>query len=92
VHGFFRSANVGYWVARDRQNRGLATSAVADVVRHAFDELELHRVEAGTLVDNIASQRVLEKNGFTRIGVARKYLLIAGVWRDHVLFERIAGD
>jgi ribosomal-protein-alanine N-acetyltransferase len=90
--GFLLSANVGYWVAHDRQGQGLATRAVGEVVRHAFDELGLHRVEAGTLLDNVASQRVLEKNGFTRIGIARKHLLIAGEWRDHILFERLADD
>jgi len=35
---------------------------------------------------------VLEKNGFTRIGVARRYLQIAAEWRDHVLFERVAEE
>jgi ribosomal-protein-alanine N-acetyltransferase len=92
LRGAFQSANVGYWVDRPRNGRGLATAAVAEVVRHAFDELGLHRLEAGTLLDNIASQRVLEKNRFTRIGVARKHLYIAGAWRDHVLFERLADD
>jgi ribosomal-protein-alanine N-acetyltransferase len=50
----------------------------------------MHRLEAGTLVDNVASQRVLEKNGFERIGLARAYLRIAGAWRDHILFQRVA--
>jgi ribosomal-protein-alanine N-acetyltransferase len=50
----------------------------------------MHRLEAGTLVDNVASQRVLEKNGFERIGLARAYLRIAGEWRDHILFQRVA--
>jgi ribosomal-protein-alanine N-acetyltransferase len=46
---------------------------------------------AGTIsLANVASQRVLEKNGFERIGVARRYLHIAGAWRDHVLFQRVA--
>jgi ribosomal-protein-alanine N-acetyltransferase len=92
VRRFLQSAVLGYWVARDRQGRGLATLAAGEVVRFAFDELGLHRVEAGTLVDNVASQRVLEKNGFTRIGLARRYLLIGGEWRDHILFERLADD
>jgi ribosomal-protein-alanine N-acetyltransferase len=92
VRGPFDSANVGYWVASASQGRGLATRAVAEILRFAFDELGLHRVEAGTLVDNVASQRVLERNGFTRIGLARRYLRIAGEWRDHVLFERLADD
>ena len=68
----------------------LATGAVGAVVEHAFGPLGLHRVEAGTLVDNVASQRVLEKNGFERIGLARNYLHIGGAWRDHLLFQRTA--
>jgi ribosomal-protein-alanine N-acetyltransferase len=61
---------------------------VGELVDHAFAELDLHRLEAGTLVDNLASQRVLTKNGFERIGLARNYLHISGAWRDHVLFQR----
>ena len=89
-HGFFRSANVGYWVDERRNGRGLASRALAALVDHAFGELGLHRLEAGTLLDNFGSQRVLEKNAFERIGVARSYLQIAGSWRDHVLFQRVA--
>jgi [ribosomal protein S5]-alanine N-acetyltransferase len=43
-------------------------------------------------VDNVSSQRVREKNGFERIGLARNYLRIAGGWRDFFLFQRIAED
>ena len=88
VRGAFQSANIGYWVDRDRNGRGLASRAVEAVAAEAFGPIGLHRLEAGTLVDNIASQRVLEKNGFTRIGVAPRYLRIGGAWRDHVLYQR----
>lgn len=81
--------NVGYWVDRAHNGRGLATQAVADVIRFAFGEAGLHRLEAGTLPDNFASQRVLEKNGFVQFGFAHKLLQIEGVWRDHVLFELV---
>jgi ribosomal-protein-alanine N-acetyltransferase len=90
VRGAFDSAHVGYWVARDRNGRGLATEAVAAVLHFAFGTGRLHRLQAGTLVDNHASQRVLEKNGFERIGLARRYLHIGGAWRDHILFQRTA--
>jgi len=60
------------------------------VVEFAFGELGLHRLEAGTLPDNFASQRVLEKNGFERFGYAHRLLLVQDEWRDHVLFERVA--
>ena len=90
--GALCSATLGYWVDRDRNGRGLATAAVGAAVATAFGELGLHRLEAGTLVDNVASQRVLERNGFTRIGVAPHYLHIGGAWRDHVLFQRTVED
>lgn len=92
VRGPLQSASVGYWVDRERNGRGLASAALGALVELAFGELALHRLEAGTLLDNLASQRVLAKNGFDRIGVARDYLLIAGRWRDHVLFQRIAAQ
>jgi ribosomal-protein-alanine N-acetyltransferase len=85
-----QSCTVGYWIDQARNGRGLATGAVEGIVAYAFDELELHRVEAGTLLDNVASQRVLEKAGFERIGIARRFLRINGDWRDFVLFQRVA--
>lgn len=90
VHGPFQSAVLGYWVAERLNGRGLATRAVGEVVEIAFGELGLHRLEAATLVDNVPSQRVLEKNGFEPIGLARRYLQIGGEWRDHLLFQRTA--
>lgn len=92
VRGAFQSCNVGYWVAEEHNGRGFATRALGLVCERAFGELGLHRVEAGTLLHNIASQRVIEKNGFTRIGIAPRYLQIAGVWSDHVLFQKTAED
>jgi ribosomal-protein-alanine N-acetyltransferase len=92
ARGPFQSATVGYWVNEARRGRGLATQAVAAAVELAFGEVGLHRLEAATLVDNVASQRVLEKNRFTRIGLAPRYLRIAGAWRDHLLFQRTGED
>ena len=77
-------------MAREVNGRGIATHAVGEVCRWAFGEAGLHRLEAGTLLDNHASQKVLAKNGFEQIGIARRYLLINGDWRDHVLFQRVA--
>jgi [ribosomal protein S5]-alanine N-acetyltransferase len=89
VRGAFQSCTVGYWVARELNGKGVATAAVGHAVRHAFGALGLHRVEAGTLVHNTGSQRVLERNGFTRYGLAPRYLRIAGSWQDHVLFQTL---
>ena len=86
------SCTIGYWVDGARNGRGLASGAVGEILAYAFGELDLHRVEASTLVDNLPSQRVLEKNGFERIGLARRFLRINGEWRDFFLFQRLAED
>lgn len=88
--GPFLSCNLGYWVAEHANGRGLATAAVAQIVRVAFGNLGLHRIEAGTLPHNAGSQRVLERNGFQWYGMAPRYLKIAGEWRDHALYQLLS--
>jgi len=89
VRGAFWSADLGYWVDASRTHRGLASRAVAQVIEYSLSELRLHRLQAATLLHNLGSQRVLLGNGFERIGMAPKYLRIAGEWQDHLLFQRL---
>jgi [ribosomal protein S5]-alanine N-acetyltransferase len=91
VRGVFQSSSVGYWVDGERTGRGLATAMVGYAVEQAL-ALGLHRLEAGTLVHNVASQGVLRRAGFAEYGRAASYLFIAGAWQDHVLFQRILHD
>jgi [ribosomal protein S5]-alanine N-acetyltransferase len=86
VRGVFQNAYLGYFVGQEHNGQGIATDAVRAVVAHAFDDLALHRVQAAVMLDNPGSMRVLEKSGFRREGVARRYLQIDGRWVDHVLF------
>lgn len=89
VRGPFLSCSMGYWLSEDRTGQGLATEAVEAAVEIAFSEMGLHRVEAGTLRSNAASQGVLGRAGFEQYGLAPAYLKIAGRWEDHVLFQRL---
>ena len=89
VRGPFQSSSVGYWVAQSVNGRGIATAALARIAEIAFDDLGLHRLQAGTLEDNHASQKVLARNGFQRFGLAPAYLKIAGRWQDHILWQRL---
>ena len=82
VRGALQSASLGYWVAVEHCGRGVATAAVAAAARLAFGPMGLHRLQADTLLHNTASQRVLARNGFTRIGTAPHYLKIDGRWQD----------
>jgi [ribosomal protein S5]-alanine N-acetyltransferase len=92
VRESLQSGTIGYWVDVSRNGRGIATGAVEEILAYAFGGLQLHRVEAATLVHNVSSQRVLEKNGFELIGLARRFLRIDDEWRDFFLFQRLADD
>ena len=90
--GVTQSCAIGYWVGQPYAGRGYMTRAVWAVAGFAFDGLRLHRVEAACLPSNAASIRVLEKAGFQREGLARRYLKINGAWQDHLLFARLSDD
>jgi ribosomal-protein-alanine N-acetyltransferase len=77
---------LGYWMGERWAGKGLMTEAVGALLPYAFEGLNLHRVHAAFLPHNMASRRVLEKNGFREEGFAEKYLQIDGRWADHVLF------
>ncbi len=87
--GTFSSCHLGYWLSQSHNGRGLATTAVSEIVDVAFGELGLHRVEAGTVPHNVRSRAVLERNGFIRFGYAPSYLKIAGEWQDHILYQAL---
>ncbi|HEX3751777.1 MAG TPA: GNAT family N-acetyltransferase [Streptosporangiaceae bacterium] len=88
IRGAFQSAALGYWVSESRGGRGLATAAVAEAIDLAFKQLDLHRLQAETLLHNTGSQRVLSRNGFQPFAIAPAYLRIAGQWQDHILYHR----
>ncbi len=92
VRGALQSASLGYWVGEHLTRRGLASGAAREALAHAFDVLDLHRVEACTLLHNAASQQVLRNAGFRPFGVAPRFLRIAGRWQDHLLFHAFATE
>lgn len=90
--GVSQTGSVGYWVGEQFQRRGYTGAAVAAVLRHAFDDLALNRVEASCMPENEASLRLLLGLGFQQEGVMRSALKINGVWRDHLLLAIVRGD
>ncbi|MBU3146829.1 GNAT family N-acetyltransferase [Clostridium sp. CF012] len=89
VVGVFKNAFIGYSLDEKQQGVGYMKQAVKLVVEYAFEELELHRIEATTLMDNEKSQRVLRNSGFKELGISEKYLYINGEWRDHMVFYKV---
>lgn len=92
VRGALRSAWVGYWVPSDLVRGGVATTAVALVVDHCFGRGGLHRIEATVRPENTPSIRVLTTLGFREEGLFRRYLDVAGEWRDHRCFAITAEE
>lgn len=84
--GVSQSAAVGYWAGAHYARRGHIGAAVRAVSDFAFARLGLHRLEAACVPENAPSRRLLESVGFQHEGLARAYLKINGVWRDHLLF------
>lgn len=89
IMGSIKSAFVGYSIDEKEQNKGYMKEALSLVADYAFSNLNLHRLEASTIVDNIKSQRVLMACGFKKLGLNEKYLFIDGKWKDHITFYRI---
>jgi len=87
-----QAATVGYWIGQPFVRQGLMREAVLAMVHHAFTNMDLSRVEAACLPENVASRGVLEKTGFKYEGVAQSYLQISGRWRNHVLYANLRND
>jgi RimJ/RimL family protein N-acetyltransferase len=86
-----QAVEVGYWLFVHARGRGVATQAVGAVVREAF-AAGLWRVEAHVRVGNDVSERVLERAGFTREGVKRRFLRHGGQRVDATVFSRLADE
>jgi ribosomal-protein-alanine N-acetyltransferase len=89
VRGPEESANVGVLVDRAVRGQGIASKAIGLACRLAFDELALHRLQAGIQPANVGSQKAFLRNGFERIGLAKSYLFVDGAWRDHRLYQKL---
>lgn len=88
--GVMQCATLGYWLGASHVGQGYMSEAVRAIIPHAFGELGLHRLEAASMPSNTASIRVLERTGFMREGLARRYLKISGLWQDHIRFALLA--
>jgi len=84
--GPFQSCYIGYWIDQAKAGNGYTPEGVVVVMRYAFEELHLHRVQAAIVPRNTASRRVVEKLELREEGLAERYLEIDGVWEDHIRY------
>lgn len=90
--GVSKSCTVGYWMGENFTRQGYMAEALNASVQHAFVVLDISRIQAGCLPENVPSRALLEKSGFKYEGVAQSYLQIAGRWRNHVLYANLRRD
>lgn len=88
VRGAFQSAFLGYKLDYNYINKGIMTEVINEVVKIAFEVLNLHRIEANIMPKNEPSIHVVQKCGFNNEGISREYLLINGIWEDHYHFVK----
>lgn len=92
LRGPFQKGFLGYWISSLHEGLGHTSRAVGLALRIAEDELRLHRLEAHTQLENLASQAILRKHGFTSWGIAHQHFYAGGAWRDEVFWEKNLTD
>lgn len=90
--GGFQNAYLGYYVGSSYARHGYMTEAFQLVLRYAFEQLKLHRLEANIQPANVASIAVVKRAGFSCEGFSPRYLKVCGRWRDHERWAIIADD
>ena len=86
VRGAMQTGTIGYWIDQKRAGHAYVAEAVAVLLKFAFDELHLHRLEICIIPRNSNSLRVVEKLGLRNEGTAERFLEINGIWEDHHRF------
>jgi ribosomal-protein-alanine N-acetyltransferase len=92
VRGAFDSSYLGYYAFAPHAGQGFMSEGLNLVLALAFGKLKLHRVEANVQPTNRPSVSLVRGAGFTREGFSRRYVKIAGRWRDHERWALLAED
>ena len=85
-------AGLGYWTRSRAWGKGYATEAAGALVEYGFRALSLHRIEAHVAPGNSASQKVVEKLGFQREGIAREFEFVNGRFLDHIQYSAMTWE
>lgn len=90
--GPFQNGFVGYWIDQRVAGQGYTPESAAVLLRFAFEEIGLHRIQVCIIPRNAASRRVAAKLGLRDEGIAVRFLEINGVWEDHVCYAITAEE
>jgi ribosomal-protein-alanine N-acetyltransferase len=85
-------AEFGYALSAEYWNKGLMSEAVREILKFGFNDMQLHRAEARCYIDNIASERVLQKCGMKYEGIIRESFFVKGEFRDLKLYSLLNSE
>jgi ribosomal-protein-serine acetyltransferase len=86
VNRAHRSTSIGYWLASGCQGRGIVTRACGALIKHAFLEWDVHRIEIRCATGNVRSRAIPERLGFTAEGTVREAEWLYDRWVDHAVY------
>jgi ribosomal-protein-alanine N-acetyltransferase len=92
VRGAFESSYLGYYAFAPHAGQGYMSEGLNLALALAFSKLRLHRVEANVQPTNRPSVSLVRRAGFTHEGFSRRYVKIAGRWRDHERWAMLSED
>ena len=87
-----RKVEIGYWIDREHQGRGIVKTACQALIRHAFEEWKLHRVEIRCATGNLASNKIPQRLGFRLEGTLREAQLVNGIYYDLNIYGLLASE
>lgn len=87
-----KSTALGYWLSQDCQGKGYATLACNAIIKYAFEDLKLHRVEVEVAMNNDPSINLLKRLGFTQEGLRRSSLFGANGYMDSIIFGLLRNE
>ncbi len=92
MRGSMQTGTIGYWIDQKHAGQSLVAEGVVVLLKHAFEELRLHRLEICIIPRNTNSHRVVEKLEIRSEGVAERFLEINGTWEDHARYAITAEE
>jgi [ribosomal protein S5]-alanine N-acetyltransferase len=90
--GVTQCCALGYWIGSRFARQGHMGDAIRVLIPFVFKTLGMHRIEAACVPENAPSRNLLSKAGFREEGLAKRYLLINGVWSDHVQYALLEDE
>jgi RimJ/RimL family protein N-acetyltransferase len=88
----YRRGELAFWIEPDEQGNGYATAAGQLLIKYAFDTIGLHKIVARVFEENYASQRVIDKLGFSQEGTFRNEVYVDGNWQDYYRYGLLESD